>query len=296
MKGMTLRSLKFALFAALALVAAACQPTETNTNTNTNTANLNINSNSNLNSNQNSDAATSTSGIDTQEPDKYQATVTLKFETTGETKSALPPLKAEVARNGADRRMEFVLPGGEKVVYLTKDGKQYLVSPSRKQFAELNQESLGFEVRNLMMPEQIVNQVKSLSGVEKVGEEQVNGRTVVKYRYGATTDTQTKAGDVSTESEILVDKETGLPVRSVTSATSDSSSVQGVKGMMIVTEISNISENVDQALFDKPADFKEVQPEEIRAQVNSLFSAAVAIVGQLMKAAQPSSSPAANSK
>lgn len=243
-----------------------------------------------------SDTTTSTSEIDAQEPEKYQATVTLKFETTGETKSALPPLKAAVARNGADRRMEFVLPGGEKVVYLTKDGKQYLISPTRKQFAELNQEALGFEVRNLMMPEQIVNQVKGMSGVEKVGEEQMDGRTVIKYRYGATTDTQTKAGDVSTESFIIVDKETGLPLRSITSASSDSSNVQGVKGIMLVTEISDIKENVDPAMFEKPADFKEVQPEEIRQQVNSLFSAAVAIVGQLVKAAQPSNSPAANSK
>ena len=80
----------------------------------------------------------------------------------------------------------------------------------------MNKEAFGFEVRNLMMPEQIVNQVKNVKGVENVGEEKFDGRDVIKYRYDATTDTQTKAGEVSTESYIFVDKETGLPLRSET--------------------------------------------------------------------------------
>ncbi len=288
----------FALLSAIFIMA--CQPVENTTNTNANiynsnantNANMNMNSNMNSNINANLSETNSVSEIDTKEPEQYQATVTLNFETTGETKSAIPTLKAEVARNGADRRMEFALPGGEKVIYLTKDGKQYLISPARKQIAELNKEALGFEVRNLMMPEQIVNQIKNVKGVEKVGEEKVNGRDAIKYRYGATTETQTKAGEVSTESFIFVDKETGLPLRSETNAASNSASLQGVKGLKLVTQLNNIKETTEPTLFEKPADYKEVQAEEIRQQVNTLFTAAVAVIGQLMKAAQPNSTPA----
>ena len=61
--------------------------------------------------------------------------------------------------------------------------------------------------------------------------------------------------------------------------------------MKLVTELSNIKETAEPTLFEKPTDYKEVQPEEIRQQVNTLFTAAVAVVGQLLKAAQPNSSP-----
>jgi hypothetical protein len=276
----------------LALFVTACQPVENNTNTNLSNVNSNTNLNANVNSNTNASNTNSVSAIDTKEPDQYQATVTLKFETIGSNAGATPPLKAEVARNGADRRMEFAFAGGEKFIYLTKDGKQYLISPNRKQIAELNKEALGFDVKNLMMPEQIVNQVKNLKGLEMVGEEKVDGRDAIKYRYGATTDTQTKAGEVTTESFILVDKATGLPLRSVTDAASNSANVQGIKGLKFITEINNIRETAEPALFERPADYKEVQPEEIRQQLNTLFNAAAAIIGQLMKSMQPSQSPA----
>jgi hypothetical protein len=60
--------------------------------------------------------------------------------------------------------MEFTLPTNEKVAFLDKGGKNYLILPARKQYAELTKEALGFEVRRLLMPEQIVAQAKGLSG------------------------------------------------------------------------------------------------------------------------------------
>jgi hypothetical protein len=50
----------------------------------------------------------------------------------------------------------------------------------------------------MLMPEQIVQQVKSVPGVQRVGEEKYNGRDVIKYRYGSVTDTQSQAGQVAT--------------------------------------------------------------------------------------------------
>lgn len=283
-------------------LASACQPSTTNGNFNSgNLANANLTTTTNTfasgggNANfetTNSNMSASSATIDTKEPERYQATVTAKFQTSGAQNIPAPNLKAEVARNGTDRRMEFALPNGEKIVYLDRADKQFIISPNRKQYAELNKDSLGFDVRRVLLPEQIVNQLKNLKGIERVGEEQMDGRTVVKYRYGATTNTQTQAGNVNTESFILVDKETNLPLRSVINAQSQNGSVQGVQGLNVVTEMSNIKTDVDPNLFAEPTDYAKVAPEVIKQQVNALFSVAMAFVGQMMKSAQqPNASP-----
>lgn len=273
----------------------ACQPTTGNTATNA-AANVNVNPNSNANlvsignanSNDSKDAGAT---AETKEPEQYQATVTLKFEVAGASNIASPPIKADVARNGADRRMEFVLPNGDKLIYVDHDGKQFVIAPNRRQYAELTKDALGFEVRKMLTPAQIVEQVKTLKGVERIGEEKVDGRDAIKYRYGATTNTQTKAGTVATESVILVDKETGLPLRSTTTSQSQDGSVQGVRGLNFITEIGNIRPTAEAALFAEPTDMQKVAPEQIKQQVDAVFSAAMAILGQLMKGAPTNAAP-----
>src|SRR3954452_21267470 len=175
---------------------------------NTNVGVANSMSNSNLN-------AISTSGatVDTSEPEQYQATVKLSFQTlgSGQQQASLPNIGANVARQGDDRVMEFTV-ANEKVIFLDKGWINYLILPNRKQYAELTKEALGFEVRRMMMPEQIVQQAKTVPGMKLVGEETQNGRQVVKYAYQAQANTNTNVGTVSTESYMIVDKETGLPL------------------------------------------------------------------------------------
>lgn len=279
------------------LLFTACQPPATNTtvatNTNANATVVNSNTNSNMMNSNTANSSVTTSTVDTKEPDQYQAKVTIKVETSGDTqKATVPTITANVARDGDKRRMEFTLPNNEKLIYLDLNGKNLLISPTRKEYAEINKDAVGFEVRRLLMPEQIVNQVKNQKGVERVGEEQFNGRTVVKYRYGATANTQTQAGQVNTESFLLVDKETGLPIRSETVAQSQNGQVQGMKQLKVVTEMSDIQTSNNAELFTEPADYKKVAPEEIRAQVNMLVQLGVAIVGQLMQQAAPAASVA----
>lgn len=285
------RNFSLILLPLAAIFGTAC-PGSTNTNANTNIANTNVNVSTNgntisvANNAVSTTVTTNTTGvIESKEPDQYQASVALKFETSGEQKVATPPLKAEVARSGADRRMEFAMPNGEKLIYLERGGKQLLVMPQRKQYAELTKEALGFEVRSLMMPETIVKNLNNLKGIERVGEEKVDGRDAVKYRFAATTDTKSQAGTVQTESFIFVDKETGLPLRSFTNAESQGN-VQGVKGASLVTEINNIRTTADPALFAEPTDYAKVPPEQIRQQVDAFFSLATAFITQMMKSAQ----------
>jgi hypothetical protein len=196
----------------LVVIASSCRPvSETNTNSN---VNLSANTNTappGLNANNSPE---SLSGVNTREPAKYRATLVFSAETAGGEKTiGIPTLSAEVARNGDDRRLSFKLPDGSDLIYIDHDNHSYAIVPSRKQYAELTAEAVGFQIQKLMTPGQLVSYISKLKGVERVGDEQINGRTADKYRYATTVKTGTQAGEVKNEAFVFVDKETGLPLR-----------------------------------------------------------------------------------
>lgn len=284
-------SLVFLLLTALIFVVSCQQPTNnSNTVTVNSNANLSSNSNTNLAANTNLSNTNSTAVIETKEPDQYQSKITLRFEAVGnQQKTTLPNITANIARNGQDRRMEFNLPNGEKAVYLDKAETNYLILPNRKQYAVLDRESLGFDIRQMMMPAEIINQIKTARGVEQVGVENFNGRDVIRYRYGATTNTQTQAGQVNTDSYFLVDKATGLPLYSETFSQSNTGNVQGYNGLRIITEMSDISTATTPEQFAAPTDFQKIDAEQVKAQVNLVFNAVALLLNQAMKSLQPNS-------
>ncbi len=268
------------------LLASACQqgPAPVNSTANTSTTNSNANT---ATTNANTPPITGTT-IETREPEKYSATVTLKLasEGGGQTTS-LPPLAADFIKNGNDSRVSFKMPGGEQVVFLDMGGKRYIIAQNRKQYAELTPESTGFDVPKLMTPGQIISSIKGMSGCERQAEEQWNGRTATKYRCGSKASTGTQAGEVTSETFIYIDKDTGLPLHSE-SAVSASGNVQGVKGLKIVTEMSNIRTDVDASQFAEPQGMSKVSPEQVKQQVDLVLKAASAILQNMM---QSSSAP-----
>jgi len=280
------------------LLMAGCAPDSGNVNSNRVNTNVNLSNsvNNNTLSNSNtSNANTGTTVTETKEPENYQAVVQLKIQATGENNTAnLPTISANVARNGSDRRMEFNLPTNEKVIYLDKNGTNYLILPNRKQYAELDKQSLGFEVRRLMMPGEIVNQVKNVRGVERVGEENVNGRQVVKYRYGSVSNTQSTAGQVKTESFLLIDKETGLPLHSETVSEAQGN-VQGYKGMRFVTEMSDIKTETTPDMFALPTDYQKIDAAQVKSQVELIFNAVGLLLSNALKQAQTNQPASTNS-
>jgi hypothetical protein len=255
----------------------ACQRVDTNAN-----ANLAMNSNTTL-TNANANSSTGTAMvIATREPEKYRATLVFSAETEGGQKTVgIPTLSAEVARNGADRRVSFKLPDGSDLIYLEQADKHIVIAPSRKQYAELTPEATGFQLQKMMTPGQLVSYIEKLQGVERVGDETVNGRAADKYRYATTANTSTSAGQVSAEAFVYVDKETGLPLRSEL-YTEASGSVQGVKGAKIVAEMRDISTDVDESLFQVPAGVNKVPPEQVRAQIDAFTSTVAAVIKALL--------------
>jgi len=216
-------------------------------------------------------------------PFHNRATIVFTAETEGGDKAiGIPTLSAEVAKNGADRRLSFKLPDGSDLVYLEHAGVQYGIAPARKQYAELTPEATGFQIQKLMTPGQLVSYLDRLKGIEFVGEEQQGGRTALKYRYARTSQTQTSAGEVHTESFVYVDKETGLPLRAELFSEA-SGNVQGVKGAKVVAEMRDIQTNVDPSLFEIPAGMNKVPESQVRAQVNAVTNTVAAVLRALLQ-------------
>lgn len=260
----------FALALSAMLIGCTRGPAESNVN-------LNVNTNANANlAPVNTNTATAPSTLAAREPDRYRATLVFSAETEGGDKTiGIPPLSAEVAKNGADRRLSFKLPDGSDLIYLDHNGTPYAILPARKQYAELTPEATGFQLHKLMTPGQVVSYLDRLQGLQLVGEEQQAGRTAVKYRYDRTSQTKTSAGDVKTESFVYIDKDTGLPLRAEIFSEA-SGNVQGVKGAAFVAEMRDITTDVDQSLFEVPAGYNKIPEAQVRQQVDAITNAIAA--------------------
>jgi hypothetical protein len=247
--------------------------------------NLNVNTNVNANANVaavNANSAVAPSTIAAREPDAYRGTLVFSAETEGGEKTiGIPTLSAEVAKNGADRRLSFKLPDGSDLIYLEHNGVHYAIAPGRKQYAELTPEATGFQLHKLMTPGQLVSYLDRLQGIQFVGEEPLSGRTALKYRYARTDQTKTSAGEVKTESFIFIDKDTGLPLRAELFSEA-SGNVQGTKGATVVAEMRDITTNVDPSLFEVPAGLNKVSEQQVRQQVNAISNTIAAVLRTLL--------------
>jgi len=277
----------------IALSGCTRGPAESNVNLNVNT---NINANANLVP-ANANAATAPSTLAAKEPDKYRATLVFSAQTEGGEKTiGIPALSAEVAKNGADRRVSFKLPDGSDLIYLDHNGTPYAILPARKQYAELTPEATGFQLHKLMTPGQLVAYLDRLQGIQLVGEEQQSGRTALKYRYERTSQTKTSAGDVKTESFIYIDKDTGLPLRAEIFSEA-SGNVQGVKGAAFVAEMRDINTEPDLSLFEVPAGYNKIPEAQVRQQVDAITNAIAAglrtLLANMNTAPPPPPSPTA---
>lgn len=276
-------------FAALCLTSGCGTPANTNTNANANTtANVNA-APANLNTNS---SAESLAGITAREPEKYRATLVLSAETaSGEKTIGIPTLSAVIARNADSRRVAFKLPDGSDLIYIDTADHHYVVLPGRKQYAELTPEAVGFQIQRLMTPGQIVSHLERLKGVERVGEEQFNGRAAVKYSYSSAVNTNTQAGEVKNQGFVFIDKDTGLPLRAELVAEA-SGEVKGVKSAKIVAEMRDISTDVDATAFEVPPGLNKIPPEQIRGQIDAITSAATTLIKTLL--ANMNTAPAPN--
>ena len=127
------------------------------------------------------------------------------------------------------------------------------------------------QVQKLMTPGQIVADLKDKRGVERVGDDQINGRAADKYRYATSKNTNTQAGQVSAEAFVYIDKDTGLPLRTELNAES-SGNVKGVNYARVLAEMRDIKTTIDSSMFDIPSGYSQVPPETVRQQIDAFLS------------------------
>jgi hypothetical protein len=253
----------------------------------------NANSSATAAANPNTDAAVGNSNanakpsaahaaaVSVREPERYSETATISVQMTGnESGGSLPSLQYDFAKSGADRRAAFVLPAIGEVVYLEHAGQKYAIFPSRKQYVELNQETLGVQLPNLtlMSPGVAVDRLRSRAPFDKVGAETVNGRQATKYHFAGQVDSRTQAGTVQAEGTVDLDDGTGLPLRSeITAKTANGATAK------ILLDTRNLQVNPPASLFETPAEYKKVPPEELKQQVRNFLSYVQILARMLQK-------------
>ncbi len=101
--------------------------------------------------------------INTREPERYSAQLVIMAQTEGgQSAVALPSITAQVARDGANRRVAFRLPpNNEEIIYLNRGDQRFIILPGRRQYAELTREATGFDIPPMMTPGQLVTYVQN---------------------------------------------------------------------------------------------------------------------------------------
>jgi len=247
----------------------------------------------------NSGNATNNSGggtINTREPERYQATLAFSGQASGTQRAAnAPTINAQVVRDGVNRRFSIRVPGlNQEIVFLDRAENRYLIMPDRREYAVLTAEATGgIPIQSMMTPGQITAYLQRQPGFERVGEENHNGRTVTRYRYARSGQTNSAAGQAQGEAYVLVDNETGLPLRADIVAQSQGN-VQGMSNVRGLIEMRDINTNIDASLLELPQGYKEIAPDQIRGQIQQFLQLATAAIGLMGNmSAPPPNAPAA---
>ena len=93
---------------------------------------------------------------------------------------------------------------------------------------------------------------------QKIGPESVNGRSTLKYRAVVNSSTCTNVS--ANETLIWVDEELEMPIKSET---------KSADGTRVRMELTDISLDVERALFIIPKDYQEISPDEFRNHWNT---------------------------
>jgi outer membrane lipoprotein-sorting protein len=194
----------------------------------------------------------------TREPASYQA---VRITTTSESSNlASSPLETRtvrvfIAREGDWRREEYEDGAGEKIVYLENSQGRFVLIPSNKVYADLNAaEALTSSVElpqdaAEISADRLLHETHSEARYQKLGIENVEGRTATKYRITKADAGNGTAG--SSETLIWIDESLGMPIRS-------ESTFVGAPYSKVLMELKNLSLNVDDQLFELAMDFKKV--------------------------------------
>ncbi|HYO91516.1 MAG TPA: hypothetical protein VEQ40_07765 [Pyrinomonadaceae bacterium] len=252
-------ALVYLLLLTLALFGASCKRSGTDGNANTNSA---------AGSTSVAEETSTTPPFSTKEPERYQATMVIT-SSLGEQSNipgmaGLTTKQMMVARDGDKRRVDLELFPGAKVAYLQTAAGRYMLVPDKKVYAEFNPGGASDPSKNLssgFSPDELLNQSSGGARYEKLGAENVNGRSTVKYRVTVTGKTG-EAKSATTESLIWIDESLGMPVKSETTLGGG-----GNANSKYSMELRDLKQEVDQSVFELPTDYRKIDYKDIQREI-----------------------------
>ena len=193
----------------------------------------------------------------TKEPDRYQATRIIT-SVDGEA-GPIPPsvTRILIARDGDRRREDYDGDTDLRTSYLELPSGTFVLLPSEKLYADIKYASPRFALPGQpddadadFFPERLLNETPGAARYEKLGLENLDGRTTTKYRVtsgGAINETERQ-----TVTLIWIDEGLGMPVRSETEVS------DGNSHSKLIVELRDIKTQVDPSLFELPRDYRKV--------------------------------------
>ena len=220
---------------------------------------LSCRSQNNSTANENSTTKTtvsSTPPFQTKEPDRYRAVRNVTVvSANGQTVTS----KNLIARDGDLRRTESRV-GTKTIAYLERPEGRFVLSPNEKIYAEVgpdtslpaNEDDDALE----RSPEGLLHAETADSSYQALGKEAIGARNADKYRVVVNT---ASAGNVTvSETLIWIDDVLQMPVKSET---------KSADGTRVLMELSDISLEVDNVLFQIPKDYQKVTFVEFRKRL-----------------------------
>lgn len=187
----------------------------------------------------------------TREPDRYRATRTITiFTPNGETIVT----KTGIARDGPQRR-EAVESSTPRVVYLDVVEGRFVLLPDAKVYAAVTADEDSTETED-NSPDRLLHLEPVSTTYQSLGTEVIAGRNAHKYRIvvnGSATENVTQ-----NETLMWIDETFNMPIRSET---------KSGDGTRTTMELSDITLDPDNGLFQIPTDYEKIAFGDLRKQL-----------------------------
>ena len=197
----------------------------------------------------------STPPFQTKEPERYHATRTITI-VTANGKTVVT--KSSIARDG-DRRRHESETLSKRVAYLDLPEGRFVLLLDDKLYADLAAETDSpISEDEEITPERLLHDDVGTTSYQNLGKEVVAGRNSNKYR---TVVNSSSGGNVShSETLIWIDEALNMPIKSETTSPD---------GTRITMELSNVTLDVDQGIFQVPNDYGKIAFSELRKRLTA---------------------------
>ena len=198
----------------------------------------------------------STPPFKTKEPERYRAT---RIITITSPSGEATVTKTSIARDGDLRRHESET-NSKLVVYVDLPEGRFVLLPDDKVYADLAAESgVSTTEGDEITPDRLLHTDTESTSYQKLGSEAIGGRNSTKYRVVVNSST---AGNVPrSETLIWIDEALNMPIRS---------EMKSSDGTRITTELTDISLDVDKAIFQIPEGYERIAFTEFRKRLTAL--------------------------